>query len=385
MQCISFGYLDFPRVPIRCKTTAGNDYTSWVPFGMPRINDDMIDCCFFLYGSREDAQAGINPRGTGFLVAHETYQSPQIFAVTNWHVAVSGGASVIRINRNDGGVDIFEFGPDQWKFIPRKHDVAVIRIEINLHDHKVSFVATSHFASKPDRLYPYKELFVGDDLFMLGLFVDHQARTKNIPAARFGNISMLTDKDALIKQETGYRSPCFVADMHSRTGFSGSPVFAYRTFGSDLGSNEHRFHGADLKLQISDYGQYSRGLEISGGSLRINNFFRLIGIQCSQFPEKWSHVKVKGTKSKKETFTPEPPETDYIEGFSGMTVVIPAWDIMEVLQMLITKNQQIEPKPEFDPSPRAEAVPHATGENPTHLEDFNHLLGAASQKPKQAD
>src|SRR5258707_1186988 len=66
---------------------------------------------------------------------------------------------------------------------------------------------------------------VGDDTFMIGLFLDHAGVTTNVPSARFGNISMLPNPRATIRQSTGYDGVSYVVDMHSRTGFSGSPVF----------------------------------------------------------------------------------------------------------------------------------------------------------------
>src|ERR1044072_5897373 len=50
-----------------------------------------------------------------------------IFAdrVSNWHVAGSSGASVIRINRNDTKIEAFEFNSDEWVFDPSGHDIAI--------------------------------------------------------------------------------------------------------------------------------------------------------------------------------------------------------------------------------------------------------------------
>src|SRR5205823_82762 len=82
----------------------------------------------------------------------------------------------------------------------------------------------------------------------IGLFVDHDGVTTNVPSARFGNISMLPNKNATIEQPTNYRGESYVVDMHSRTGFSGSPVFVYRTFGSDLTQSfGHRFDAIELE------------------------------------------------------------------------------------------------------------------------------------------
>jgi hypothetical protein len=107
---------------------------------MPYLGDyeSLIDCIVFLYPSYDDALHCTNMGGTGFLVQlpfeaplEKTYGHHYI--VSNWHVAVTGGASVVRINRIDGGVDIFEYEPHDWFFIPGKHDVAVLPITAKLY------------------------------------------------------------------------------------------------------------------------------------------------------------------------------------------------------------------------------------------------------------
>jgi hypothetical protein len=71
----------------------------------------------------------------------------------------------------------------------------------------------------------------GEDVFMVGRFMDHDGGAINQPAVRFGNISTMP---ANIKQPNGVIRPCYCIDLHSRAGFSGSPVYAFRTFGQDL-------------------------------------------------------------------------------------------------------------------------------------------------------
>ena len=68
----------------------------------------------------------------------------------------------------------------------------------------------------------------GDDAFMVGRFVSHQGLNKSVPAVRFGNISM---DPAPIKQVNGELADSYCIDMRSRPGYSGSPVFVYRTPG----------------------------------------------------------------------------------------------------------------------------------------------------------
>ena len=208
---------------------------------MPRIPQNVINGVFDLYWNRAHALAGRNPGGTGFIVRYDgTFRDLvpgyHFYGVTNWHVACDRGFSTIRLSTKDGRTDVLEFGgPEEWHFLPGKYDVAVIPLSLNERFYDVSAVSTCEFARDLEDL-PRHYLGVGEDVFMVGLFIDHDGVSVNVPSARFGNISMLPSAKATIKQPTGYQGESFVVDMHSRTGFSGSPVYVYRTFGADLAS-----------------------------------------------------------------------------------------------------------------------------------------------------
>lgn len=120
--------LDFDEVPILWHSTKGSHYTRWVKVGMPRIPERVIKSVFFLYKDVDDAKAGRDPGGTGFILAtglsHLTASDgPAFYAVTNQHVACTGGFPVIRLDSLKGGTDIREFGPGEWQFIPYGPDV----------------------------------------------------------------------------------------------------------------------------------------------------------------------------------------------------------------------------------------------------------------------
>ena len=269
---------------------------------MPKLGEYqyLLDIVFFLYPNEEDAKKGANAGGTGFFVALPSDIAPDhlhhLYAVTNWHVAVNSGSSVIRINRTDGGVEIFEFGPDEWEFVPNGHDVAVIPIDLDPKVVKAeAILATSFFLT--DEWIKEKEINAADDVFVLGRFVDAEGVNKNNPAMRFGNISMMEARVNL-RERASSLPPSIVVDMHSRTGFSGSPVFVYRTAGSLFGDG--------------------KGLMSSG------HMMHLLGILWGQFPEAW------------DINDPDAPPTldgkkKTVEGMSGMSTVAPARAIWDTL------------------------------------------------------
>ena len=198
---------------------------------MPRIDPRILNCTFFLYPTKEDALAGRNFGGTGFLVSIPSAVPDQNFvvAVTNWHVACRG-SSVLRLNTKQGGVEVLDAGPEDWSFDPR-YDIAVLPLSFEEGDElERAQMKTSAFVTR-DYLTHEKAIGPGEDVFMVGRFIDHDGGNVNLPTVRFGNISAMP---TLIMQENGKKAPAFILDMHSRSGYSGSPVFMYRTPGYDL-------------------------------------------------------------------------------------------------------------------------------------------------------
>lgn len=264
-------------------------------------------------------------------------------------------------------------------------DVAALPLKLDGKIHKFSTVGTYEFAPNIE-VYPgaiTADIGVGEDVFMIGLFLDHDGVTTNVPSARFGNISMLPNPHALIPQPTGYEGVSYVVDMHSRTGFSGSPVFVYRTFATNL--TEANFPVA-VETQRGTTDRFGKGGFV--GKLNYQPVLKLLGIHWAQFPERW---ELKDKKRLQETSraTHLITEGKYVEGMSGMTCVIPAWQIAEVLNMPKFVEQRVKISTDAAMNarnvPKPESVPPANDENPNAREDFNRLLGAAARKRQSSD
>ena len=94
---------------------------------MPKIPPIVIQSVFYLYANKNDARNGENPGGSGFIV--EFRDGPQseaiYYGITNWHVVCGEEDEdvfpVVRLNTTDGGIDILDFNPDQWQFLPGKY------------------------------------------------------------------------------------------------------------------------------------------------------------------------------------------------------------------------------------------------------------------------
>lgn len=201
---------------------------------MARWPDELSDCTVFLYRSVEDAEKGFDTGGSGFLLGlpwELNAKNRHIYAVTNYHVAISGGASIIRLNTKNGKSACIETDPSEW-FHLDGHDLAVYRIDGWRH-----FGADSIFDYKysdfreielTDQIWSKYALGIGDDVVSIGRFIDLSGVQKNQPLLRTG---VLANGEILSlgrgKEVNWDQEPSYIVEMRSRTGFSGSPVYIY--------------------------------------------------------------------------------------------------------------------------------------------------------------
>lgn len=189
----------------------------------------------------------------------------------------------------------------------------------------------------------------GEDVFMIGRFVDFDGRELNAPSMRFGHISVLA---AGIKQPNGCTKNSLIVDMHSRTGYSGSPVFVYRTPGSFL----EDFDG-DLQNAVSRFGHY----------------MKLLGIHWGQFPESWRVDEKKTSAVQQASLV---TDGRYVEGLSGMTCVAPASAIMEALNDPRLRQAREKSDGALDTKAAASPLPEAASSS--SMKDVQSSVGDRS-------
>ena len=189
-----------------------------------RIPDSVLNNIVYLYPSREAADNNRNEGGSGFIVAVRSAVFPRWkafpYIVTNRHV-IENGSSVVRINTTDGGVDILDLKPADWK-CSDPDDLAAIPLNASdCHDFSMTNV---------DALISEEEIRAhsvgpGDAVFMVGRFGVHGGQLSNRPSVRSGIISMMPGDP--IRQQDGHEQISFLVEAHSIGGYSGSPVFVY--------------------------------------------------------------------------------------------------------------------------------------------------------------
>jgi hypothetical protein len=333
-----------------------------------RISQELIDSTFFLYKDEASARAGGDARGTGFVVSHKVHRFPDhsnretfthYYAVTNAHVAKT--APVLRLNI-EGRTDVFAFDDVDWDYHPGGDDIAIVPLRVERGDaadgwgRPAPAINTAYFHEHPDR----DDIGVGDDVFMIGLFVDHEGRDTNNPMARFGNISMMADENSKVAHG-GKKLLSHIIDMHSRTGFSGSPVFVYRTFGSDLRPWSQREDvQATVKIPVPSPQQIRAAVEATRWQgqqrrevtdtfpvqITMRPVLRLLGIHWGQFPERWDLKNLEEATRPDDTAS---ANNHYIDGVSGMTLVAPASKIMDLLEMPMIDEKRMEAEKKTPP------------------------------------
>lgn len=333
-RCVTLDSIEFARTAILCPTGDGNFFTRHVRVGMPKIPHQVIRCIFYLYETVEDAKHDRDPGGTGFFLIHREKIMPSrrvvdhTYAVTNWHVAKdrsdpkSPPCPVIKYRDTDGRDHTIPLRAEDWYSLDGHSDLAVVPLADERTHTIIGIPSHMLIDEKAGR---GALVNVGDDVFMMGLFINPDDAMQMAPAARFGNISVIPDPTTLIDQPNAGRAEAYILDVHSRSGFSGSPVFVYRTFGSDLSFDPDR----DLHMTV-EFDPRKRQQDVYM-NIREETVFGLLAVHFAQFSEEWEIGERQSRKSRKRRKLVD--EGRYVAGFSGMTLAVPAWRLMDLINV----------------------------------------------------
>jgi hypothetical protein len=269
---------------------------------MPRLYDFVLNCVVYLYPSESDAGQGRRVGGTGFLVSARIDESlSRTYVVTNAHIIEQGG-KFIRLNTTEGEFNIIESSESEWILHRNKDDVAIRPIDLDPIFDTWS-VSNEWFVTKDvARKFNFG---IGDDVFMVGRYIDHEGKQQNLPAARFGNISMMPG-ELVHQKERNHFQESYMVEMRSLPGFSGSPVFT-----SIVPPAVERIEGFGAQPRNATF--------YTGRPL-------LLGID-------WGHFIFK---------LPVQDERKSVDVYPAMTGVVPAWKIQELIDLELeefTKNK----------------------------------------------
>lgn len=266
---------------------------------MPRISNTILDCTIYLYPSKGAAEEGEHAGGSGFLVGiRSKVEGGYIYAVTNSHVIREGNSPVIRLNTIEGIRDVLQVEMHDWHHHPNGDDLAVCNIGGLLSGRfKFKHIPVDLFVTGD--IISQEDIGPGDEVFMVGRFISHEGKQRNIPTLRFGNISMMPLEP--IKHPRGHLQESFLVETRSLSGYSGSPVFVHIL-------------------------PFSKRPGVEGWSTEKGPW--LLGVD-------WGHIRFyeKVLEKNGDEYGNDVPVQEgwRVQTNSGMTGVVPAWRLSELL------------------------------------------------------
>ena len=273
---------------------------------MTRIDDLFLKCVFYVYMSKEDAFQGHPDSATGFFLGiPSSYDNSQfyIYAITNKHVIKHNEMEtpILRVNNFEGTSNLIETKKEEWRFHPLGSDLAICLIDANqLQDTSFlsqEFLLTNEFMEE-------KNVGVGDDVFVIGNFQTRGGKTRNYPTVRLGNIAQMPN-EPLKNPYTTLDEESFIIELHSTSGYSGSPVI--------------------LSIPWIINRKFDRKKEEKTPPKWHNpepDYYRLLGID-------WGHIQTKESLYNSDGERLPNGESIWIN--SAMAGVVPSWKIAEML------------------------------------------------------
>ncbi len=289
---------------------------------MARLDDRFLDCSVYLYPTEADAKAGERIGGSGFLCAvpgfgHNWFLDPPCpwkgryhgYVVSNRHVVEKN--PVVRLNTHDGRIEVFAFGTADWRFASEQ-DLAVVSIPYSTVC-KFMFISSEKFLTK-DVAAKY-DVGIGDEVFMVGRFISHDGRQTNEPTVRFGHVSKMPNSPVYHPSNSGNEQESFLVEIRSISGFSGSPVFVRPLYTEKLEFVDRG--GGESNSAVPHWTGANRGM-IAGPWL--------LGVE-------WGYIN----------------KHDQEDNNSGMSGVVPAWRLFELLHTpFFIAQRRDEQQAQFD-------------------------------------
>jgi hypothetical protein len=318
-----------------------------------------------MYNSKQAALDGESFGGSGFLVGlpvegHEGWS--WLYAITNRHV-LDAGYRFIRLNNKTGGVDVVETARDDWHDHPDRFDVSAHSLDLGGKATDQSALPITNFITR-DIIEDW-DICPGDEAFLVGRLITPWGQQRNIPAVRFGNISMMADPNELAIGYRGVAMEVFDVECRSLSGFSGSPVFCSttRTYSWD-GKLPKKFQDLPQKTP-------NLGFHYPSPSGTFGPWF--LGID-------WGHLPLWKPVFGQKSFD-YPKAGHWVEQATGIACVLPAWHILDLLmnEEDFVKERQKDTEA-LDRRKEDSAVMDVEIESPLTKAGFEDILEKVSRK-----
>jgi hypothetical protein len=297
---------------------------------MPRIDDKLLTSVFYLYPSVDAAEKNEKSGGTGFFVsvpsetkAHVSF----IYGVSNAHVVQDPNdpAPIIRSSVSlrpganpsslrpgtsptpIGTRKITKRSPEEWRRHPDPAvDLVIVQLGVSIEHMETMGGLPSLPYSIPSSLLLSHDVInafdigPGDDVYMVGRSIHHDGRALNQPTVRTGIISLMPDM--IDVDEGGPPEEAFLIEMRSLGGYSGSPVLWTLPAGATA-----RRQSAPITMKAGPW---------------------LLGIDCIRY------------SLREPVYDESDMKSGYVKTNSGLSMVIPAWKLQELLYLPEVINER---------------------------------------------
>jgi hypothetical protein len=194
-----------------------------------QIPDEIRKCVAFVCYKTTN---GVKLAGTAFFVGvpWEGTELSFIYVITAKHIVDAiqtksvDKAVYLRMNLKDGGAQLIGTAIDKWVFHPRESNVDVAALALAPPQERFDYLNLPLKYALTEDIIKEENIGAGDDVFLVGLFVNHFGSERNLPIIRVGNIASMPEE----KVHTSYGNiDAYLVEARSIGGLSGSPVFAY--------------------------------------------------------------------------------------------------------------------------------------------------------------
>jgi hypothetical protein len=195
------------------------------------VPSEIRECIFFVCAHSSDGT--LTPMGTGFICSRPAEGGRVMMLVTAKHVLIKAeqasddGAIYLRFNARSGNFAALKMSRDTWLLHPTDETA----IDVAVHPWTTQIAAAVAFKAWPIEMSADEEFIqregvgLGDEVLMVGLFVNHAGNRKNVPIVRQGLIAAMPEEP--IYTENFGPIDAYLIEVRSIGGFSGSPVFLH--------------------------------------------------------------------------------------------------------------------------------------------------------------
>jgi len=193
-----------------------------------QVPDEVRKCVVFLCCNTGQ---GMQLFGTAFFVGEQIEGTDHslFFLVTAKHVIEAirrksvDQKVYVRINVSEVESTLMESDIELWVFHPSNSSIDVAILPFAPPSEFDYLVYPLSAAATVDRI-PKLGIGVGDEVFLVGLFINHAGSKRNIPIVRVGNIAGMPEEPVQTQQGL---MDAYLIEARSIGGLSGSPVFVH--------------------------------------------------------------------------------------------------------------------------------------------------------------